>query len=293
MADKRRVLVTGAAGYIASQLLPAFRERYDLVLLDVTKKDRDGTLVEGVETVNLHDPDMGEYRSYFQGVDSVVHLAWRRSGGVGQPRDLEDFYPEHANVHLAYNIYRASLESGVRRVVVASSNHAADWYEHNLIHDKKMEVVDPYQLPISDNFYGWAKATYEHLGFLFATGVFGRKLENVQVRIGAPREIRLEDFKPDDIRTYKRDLGAYISPRDLQQLFTRSIETESIENEHGIPWLVVYGISGNTRSFWSLSNARRVLGYEPEDDSEVKYAAEIQGFLYGQGAKAGPGRMGS
>ncbi|MEE9262120.1 MAG: NAD(P)-dependent oxidoreductase [Dehalococcoidia bacterium] len=293
MADKRRVLVTGAAGYIASQLLPAFRERYDLVLLDVTKKDRDGTLVEGVETVNLHDPDMGEYRSYFQGVDSVVHLAWRRSGGVGQPRDLEDFYPEHANVHLAYNIYRASLESGVRRVVVASSNHAADWYEHNLIHDKKMEVVDPYQLPISDNFYGWAKATYEHLGFLFATGVFGRKLENVQVRIGAPREIRLEDFKPDDIRTYKRDLGAYISPRDLQQLFTRSIETESIENEHGIPWLVVYGISGNTRSFWSLSNARRVLGYEPEDDSEVKYAAEIQGFLYGQGAKAGPGKVGS
>ncbi|MCZ6867017.1 MAG: NAD(P)-dependent oxidoreductase [Chloroflexi bacterium] len=293
MADKRRVLVTGAAGYIASQLLPAFRERYDLVLLDVTKKDRDGTLVEGVETVNLHDPDMGEYRSYFQGVDSVVHLAWRRSGGVGQPRDLEDFYPEHANVHLAYNVYRASLESGVRRVVVASSNHAADWYEHNLIHDKKMEVVDPYQLPISDNFYGWAKATYEHLGFLFATGVFGRKLENVQVRIGAPREIRLEDFKPDDIRTYKRDLGAYISPRDLQQLFTRSIETESIENEHGIPWLVVYGISGNTRSFWSLSNARRVLGYEPEDDSEVKYAAEIQGFLYGQGAKAGPGKVGS
>ncbi|MCZ6534696.1 MAG: NAD(P)-dependent oxidoreductase [Chloroflexi bacterium] len=293
MADKRRVLVTGAAGYIASQLLPAFRERYDLVLLDVTKKDRDGTLVEGVETVNLHDPDMGEYRSYFQGVDSVVHLAWRRSGAVRQPRDLEDFYPEHANVHLAYNVYRASLESGVRRVVVASSNHAADWYEHNLIHDKKMEVVDPYQLPISDNFYGWAKATYEHLGFLFATGVFGRKLENVQVRIGAPREIRLEDFKPDDIRTYKRDLGAYISPRDLQQLFTRSIETESIENEHGIPWLVVYGISGNTRSFWSLSNARRVLGYEPEDDSEVKYAAEIQGFLYGQGAKAGPGKVGS
>ena len=293
MADQRRVLVTGAAGYIASQLLPAFRERYDLVLLDVTEKDRDGTLVEGVETVNLHDPDMGEYRSYFQGVDSVVHLAWRRSGGVGQPRDLEDFYPEHVNVHLAYNIYRASLESGVRRVVVASSNHAADWYEHNLIHDKKLEVVDPYQLPISDNFYGWAKATYEHLGFLFATGVFGRKLENVQVRIGAPREIRLEDFKPDDIQTYKRDLGAYISPRDLQQLFTRSIETESIESEHGIPWLVVYGISGNTRSFWSLSSARRVLGYEPEDDSEVKYAAEIQGFLYGQGAKAGPGKVGS
>ncbi len=34
---KPRVLMTGAAGYISSQLLPAFRERYDLVLLDVAK----------------------------------------------------------------------------------------------------------------------------------------------------------------------------------------------------------------------------------------------------------------
>ena len=35
---KRRVLLTGAAGYISSQLLPTFRERYDLVLLDVTNR---------------------------------------------------------------------------------------------------------------------------------------------------------------------------------------------------------------------------------------------------------------
>ena len=74
---------------------------------------------------------------------------------------------------------------------------------------------------------------------------------------------------------YKRDLGAYISPRDITQLFRRSIETPDISNEHGVPWLVVYGISNNTRAFWSLVSARTVLGYEPEDDSEVKYAADI------------------
>ena len=37
---KRRVLPTGAADTISSQLLPAFRERYDLVLLD--REDGDG-----------------------------------------------------------------------------------------------------------------------------------------------------------------------------------------------------------------------------------------------------------
>ena len=44
-----------------------------------------------------------------------------------------------------------------------------------------------------------------------------------------------------------------------------------------MPWQVVYGISNNTR-VWSLANARKVLGYEPEDDSEVKFAKDIQGF---------------
>ena len=39
---KRRVVLTGAAGYISSQLLPVFRERYDLVLLDLTKEGKQG-----------------------------------------------------------------------------------------------------------------------------------------------------------------------------------------------------------------------------------------------------------
>jgi uncharacterized protein YbjT (DUF2867 family) len=30
---RKRVLITGAAGYLSRQLLPVFRERYDLVLL--------------------------------------------------------------------------------------------------------------------------------------------------------------------------------------------------------------------------------------------------------------------
>jgi hypothetical protein len=43
------------------------------------------------------------------------------------------------------------------------------------------------------------------------------------------------------------------------------------------------GISNNTRAFWSLVNARVVLGYAPEDDSEVVFAQEIQRLLMGQG----------
>ena len=38
--NRKRVLITGAAGYLSRQLLPVFRKRYDLVLLD---RDREGT----------------------------------------------------------------------------------------------------------------------------------------------------------------------------------------------------------------------------------------------------------
>ena len=111
------------------------------------------------------------------------------------------------------------------------------------------------------------------------------------VRIGAPREINVEQFK-DNPAGFKRDLGAYISQRDITQLFQKSIETPDIKNEHGVPWQVVYGISNNTRAFWSLTNARSALGYEPQDDSEVKYADEIRGFLTGDDPAGGVGRVG-
>ena len=304
MADKR-VLMTGAAGYIASQLLPTFRERYDMVLVDVTQQDRQGQPVEGVQVADLIDPDRTKYARYFEGVDAIVHLAYKRRSGD----PLDDFFDEKQNVEMAYNVFRSAYDAGASRVAMASSNHAADWYEHNLIHQRKMEVLDPYKLPLSDNFYGWAKATYEHMGFLFACGAADfrsegggeqhtggqpeniRRMGVVMVRIGAPREQHASLYAGDPA-AFKRNLGAYASPRDLTQLFSKAIDAPNIDNEYGVPWQVVYGISNNTRAFWSLANAREVLGYEPEDDSEVKFAREIQGFLVGEGATGGVGRVG-
>ncbi len=299
-----KVLMTGAAGYIANQLLSTFRETYEMVLVDVTDTDRQGNRVEGVVTADLIDPDRARYAHLFEGVGAVVHLGYKRRSG----EPLDHFFDEKQNVEMAYNVLRCAYEAGVPRVVIASSNHAADWYEHALIHQRKLEVLDPYKLPLSDNFYGWAKATYEHLGFLFACGAMGakeqgagqstgqqldtsRKMGVVMVRIGAPRELDVTMYA-GDAGTYKRDLGAYISPRDLTHLFTRAVEAEGIENENGVPWQVVYGISNNTRAFWSLSNARRVLGYQPQDDSEVKFADDIRGFLAGPGSTGGVGRVG-
>ncbi len=279
---KRKILVTGAGGYIASQVLLAFQGRYALTLLDVRETDLRGNKIPGVEIADLAVPDFEKYQRYFQGIDAVVHFGYYwEPGEKGEklPFRKRSYHNERINVDMAYNVYKLSHDAGVRRVVVASSNHAADWYEY-LIHQGLMGMVSPEIFPLSDNFYGWAKAAYELIGFIFATGHFGRKLEIVQLRIGAPREIDYRNF-PNNPAGYKRDLGAYISQRDLQQLFIRSIEAGNITNEHGIPFQIFYGISDNTRKFWSIVNARKVIGYAPEDDSEVKYAGDIARFLTG------------
>ena len=275
----RRVVLTGASGYIAQRMFKELGERWDLVPIDVRPTAADGTPVPGLAVVDLTQPDRNAYRQYFRGADAIIHCGYVRAPGLDattwQNNSDAKFWAEHQNVALAYNVYRTALEEGVRRVVVASSNHAADYYER-LIWAGRMETVTPEMPPRSDNWYGWSKAAYELLGFVFATGqVDGRKLEIVQWRIGGPRDDDIDHVKPGDIATMHRALGAYLSQRDQVQQALRMVETERIEDEHGVPFLIVYGISGNTHRFWSIANARETIGYRPADDSQVNFADKI------------------
>ncbi|MHB8730824.1 MAG: NAD-dependent epimerase/dehydratase family protein [bacterium] len=285
---KRRVVLIGAAGYIAQRMLPELAERWDLLQLDVSATTRDGRSVPGIVTCDLTKPDRDQYRGYFRGADAVIHCGFVRAAGLPdhwQNTSDAKFWAEHQNIALAYNVYRTALEEGVRRVVVASSNHAADYYER-LIWNGRMEMVTPEMLPRSDNFYGWAKAAYELLGFVFATGrVDDRRLEVVQWRIGGPRETDIDHVSPGDVATMHRALGAYLSRRDQIQQAIRMVETEHIADDHGVPFLIVYGISGNTHRFWSIANARDKLGYVPEDDSQTLFVDKIAAIVKGKTEK--------
>ena len=272
---KRRVVITGAAGYVVQRMWSELSQRWDVVPIDV----RPSANVPGLVVADLTHPNRDEYRQHFRGADAVIHCGYVRAPGLDattwQNNSDAKFWAEHQNVALAYNVYRTALEEGVRRVVVASSNHAADYYER-LVWTGKVDMVTPEMPPRSDNWYGWSKAAYELLGFVFAAGeVDGKKLEVVQWRIGGPRDDDIDHVKPGDIKTMHRALGAYLSRRDQVQLAIRMVETEDIADEHGVPFLIVYGISGNTHRFWSLAGAQKKIGYTPEDDSQTNFADKI------------------
>lgn len=277
--SRRCVVLTGAAGYIAQRMLPELRNRWDIVPIDVKITTKGGQPIPGLQVADLTRPDRNEYRHHFRGADAVIHSAFIRAPGLDASsfRDNSDakFWAEYQNVVLAYNVYRTALEEGVRRVVMVSSNHATDYYER-LVWAGQLDMITPDLPPRSDNWYGWAKAAYELLGFVFASGqVDGRKLEVVQWRIGGPRDDDIDRVKPGDIRTMHRALGAYLSRRDQVQQAIQMVETENIADDHGVPFLIVYGISGNTHRFWSIANARQKIGYSPQDDSQVNFADKI------------------
>jgi hypothetical protein len=267
-ATQRTVLVTGATGYIAGLLLPALRERYDLRLVDVRDTDRDGTRVDGVQVLDLLTGSRDEVERLFAGVDTVVHCGYIR------PRPNHVYEDERRNVDLMQRIFEIAVATGVRRVVACSTNQAAKWYEQPYYAGRRDRVTSE-DYPRPDSFYGWAKAAYESLGFLYACGSLGHKLEVVMIRIVAPREIDAADFADKPVEQYIRDITGYISQRDMQQLFVKSIDTPDIDDPYGVPFHIFYGVSNNARTFWSITNAREVIDYQPEDDSEVRFASDI------------------
>lgn len=279
---KRKVVLTGASGTIASVLLPALRERYDLTLLDARSTDRNGDEVAGVQVADLLNTDRDAYRQHFTDADAVVHCAYHHVQDQG---DDVYFSAELANLQLTYNVYQVAWEEGARRLVAASTNHAADFYEPYAL-DGRVPTVTPDQ-NASDNWYGWAKIAFEQIGQVYATGIThgGRPLENVQIRIGGPRETDLAEAPLGDLRRMRRALAVYISQRDMAQLFIKSIECEDIRDDLGVPFQIFYGISANSHAIWSIAKARKVIGYAPQDNSEIRFFNQIQAHMKAAGVE--------
>lgn len=233
--DDRRstVLITGAAGRLGRVLRAGLASERRLLRLH----DRVSLGEPGPHEEVVHG-DLGDFDATLAltgGVDTVVHLA-----GIPDEAPFDDLLA--ANFVATHHVFEAARRCGVRRVVFASSNHVIGFHPRSL-------RLDPDCERRPDTLYGVSKSFGEDLARLYHDK-WG--LEAVCVRIGSFRD------QPEDVR----QLSTWLSHRDGVHLFDRSIEAVSVG------FLVVYGVSANTRSWWSNDAVGSVLGYAPLDDAE-------------------------
>ncbi|WP_214416063.1 NAD-dependent epimerase/dehydratase family protein [Sphaerisporangium fuscum] len=230
-----RILITGAAGGVGGLLRPRLaREGRVLRLLDIVPL----TPGPGEETMTADITDPEAMAKAVDGVDAVVHL-----GGHSLERPWADIL--QVNVNGTYVVLEAARRAGVRHVVLAGSNHAAGF------HPAGAEAPD-YLFPRPDTFYGVGKVALEALGSLYHDR-YG--MDVTCLRIGSCFE------RPRDVRM----LATWLSPGDCARLVEAALAAEGFH--------VVWGVSANTRRWWSLEEGR-AIGYEPEDDAEV-HAPEL------------------
>lgn len=244
MDDIRTVLITGATGIIGRDLCHRLKQRFE-VHSGVRRE------VEGLPNpVTCQIRDFDSVLRAMQGVDAVIHLA-----AQSWEADVYEYMiPD--NITGCYNIFEAARQAGVRRVVFASTHHVAGRYLREGVTVNEDVPVRP------DSFYAVTKVFGEALGRFYAEK---HGLSVISARIGwflDPDRLMREvhRWSPE----YRRWAGAmWISPRDMAQFMTRCLEVENVAYE------VLHCISDNTRKLMDLSRARKILGYQPQDNSET------------------------
>ena len=69
MPNRKKIVLTGASGTIAGLVLPALRERYDVVPLDIRGETRHGEKIPDIQIAALSADDRDGYRAPFAGAD--------------------------------------------------------------------------------------------------------------------------------------------------------------------------------------------------------------------------------
>lgn len=233
-----RLLLTGAAGGVASALRPFLSKLSQTVLLSDISEIDDLMPHETFRACDLSD--RAAVNTLVEGADGIIHL-----GGVSVEKKFDLICD--ANIVGVYNMFEASRRHGKPRIVYASSNHVTGFYRR----DERVNARMPTR---PDSLYGVSKVFGEGMASLYFDK-FG--VECLSVRIGWCFP------KPKDMRTQV----IYLAAEDLFDLCVRAFEAPRLGHT------VVYGVSNNEESWWDNSHAS-FLGWQPKHSS-AKWRAEI------------------
>ncbi len=245
----KKILVTGMSGLIGGAVRRRLEGRYDLRALNRRP-------LEGVPCHRADIADLAAIAPAFRDIDAVVHLA-----AIAQSGAPWDDVLRH-NVVGTYNVFEASRQAGVKRVICASSgatvsNHERDLPYSALVEGRYDEVerwpMLTHESPLRPNgLYGCSKVWGEALARHFADA---HGMSMICLRIGA--------VNAEDRPTATRQFSVWCSQRDVAQMVERCITApESLRFD------IFYVVSDNKWGYRDLTHARAEVGYEPQDRAE-------------------------
>ncbi|MBC5829361.1 MAG: NAD(P)-dependent oxidoreductase [Candidatus Eremiobacteraeota bacterium] len=235
-SPRKTIVLTGAAGKVATLLRPLLAEIYTVRLTD---RERVTNLRENETFARTDLADLEELRAAISGADAIIHL-----GGISSESTFFRIFP--ANIDGTQNVFEAAVLEGVERIVFASSGHVNGFYRRN-------ERVGARHRTRPDTLYAVSKICGEEIARVYAEA---GQLSVFCIRIGNVLN------SPTD----ETQLSIWISPRDLMQLIELGLRCD-------LGYEIVYGISRNSMAWWDNKRATE-LGYAPRDSAD-EYASRI------------------
>ncbi len=239
----KRILITGAAGRIGKVLREGLKENnFILRLCDIADLGEAST---NEEIVQANICDLTSMIEATKNVDYIIHLA-----GIPTEKQWDDL--SQMNINGTYHVFEAARMNNVKRMIFASSNHAVGF--HAL-----PQEIDTQVSPRPDTLYGVTKVFGEALGHFYADKY---DLSVACLRIGSflvqPKE--------------QRHLRTWISHRDMIQLVYKCVMAPAFN------FLIIYGVSANSRNKWHNGETAQFLEYYPQDNAEI-YAKQLENVV--------------
>jgi len=242
------VLVTGMSGLLGGAVRARLEGRYKLGALN-------RRLVPGVKTLQADIADLESIRPAFEGQEIVVHLAGYRG------YEWNDLL--RTNIVGLYNVFEASREAGVRRIIFASSGASIGGWQR----------VEPFKA-IVEGRYGDAPASWpklDHLTLPRPTGIYGcTKVWGEALAWDFVEEfdlsiicLRFGSITPSDRPTTREMVPAWCSQRDAAQMVERCIVAPS-----ELKFDIFNVISNNKWAVRDTFHAREMVGYQPQDSAD-------------------------
>ena len=239
-----KILIIGAAGYLAQSIIERLHPTYKLTLTDIVESNQK---YDGTTFIKADVTELSEIEAACAEHDAVVHLVALVRERHGKPLSL---YAE-VMVKGTWNVAEACVRQGVQKLVNISSISACPPAAGVQL---PYQVGDTFQFGGGDLYYSLSKHLGEQIGLAYHQA-HGLKVIHIRPGVIDGDGLNPGPSEPDVVT---EPWFVYVDPRDVAQCVACAIENETIN------YGAYNAVAGREDSRYDWKQAERDIGYSPE-----------------------------